>query len=260
MASAQSLYLQLFFRETLLASATGFVARSPGGPVLVTARHNVTGRRQDDDTPISKTGGTPDRVLIIHHHSPEPLVWTSRFEDLYDLEGRPRWIEHPRLGRIADVVALPLVHTDVTMHPHEVINAQRGIDIGPADPVSVVGFPFGLQSGGSLAVWATGFVASEPDYDHDGLPVFLIDCRSRPGQSGSPVIARRTGAVPTSRGLRMLRQSHSELTEFLGVYSGRINEQSDLGTVWKTTAVADLVRSIGQSRDLAAGSRLTTEP
>jgi plasmid maintenance system killer protein len=34
------------------------------------------------------------------------------------------------------------------------------------------------------------------------------------------------------------------VTRFLGVYSGRVNEQSDLGFVWKAQALSELVDSI----------------
>jgi hypothetical protein len=92
-------------------------------------------------------------------------------------------------------------------------------------------------------VWATGFVASEPAVNYNDLPVFLIDCRSRPGQSGSAVIAYRSG------GMVALEDGSSAVyngpvTRFLGVYSGRVNEQSDLGFVWKAQALSELVDSI----------------
>lgn len=31
-------------------------------------------------------------------------------------------------------------------------------------------------------------------------------------------------------------------TRFLGIYSGRINSESDIGIVWKASAIADLLR------------------
>jgi hypothetical protein len=72
---------------------------------------------------------------------------------------------------------------------------------GPADPVSEVSFPFGLAGGGLFAIWATGALATEPITDFGDLPVSLIDCRSRQGQSGSPVIAYRSGGmVPITAG------------------------------------------------------------
>jgi len=34
------------------------------------------------------------------------------------------------------------------------------------------------------------------------------------------------------------------ITEFMGVYSGRINEESDIGKVWKASILKELVESI----------------
>ena len=88
-------------------------------------------------------------------------------------------------------------------------------------------------------MWSTGFVASEPDIDHGGRPIFLIDCRTREGQSGSPVIISRSSEGYLSY------EDGSTVGEFipqlLGVYSGRINPESDLGIVWKARAVVDLL-------------------
>lgn len=85
-------------------------------------------------------------------------------------------------------------------------------------------------------------MASEPDVDFNEMPIFLIDCRSRQGQSGSPVVAHfGPGMVPTMQGNEV---SMSEVTRFLGIYSGRINEQSDLGIVWKASAIAELIASL----------------
>jgi hypothetical protein len=93
------------------------------------------------------------------------------------------------LGPRADLVALPLQNlVDVDLHPYDPENVAD-IRVGPADVVSVIGFPFGIAAGGAFGVWATGFLAAEPDVNFNDLPIQLIDCRSREGQSGSPVIA-----------------------------------------------------------------------
>jgi len=114
----------------------------------------------------------------------------KKVEKLTDSEGSPLWIEHPKLGSDVDIILLPLSSLDeVAIHPYDVNYYEKEIDVGPADAVSVVGFPFGKTGGRYFAIWATGFMASEPEFDLDGQPKFLIDCRSRPGQSGSAVIA-----------------------------------------------------------------------
>lgn len=81
-------------------------------------------------------------------------------------------------------------------------------------------------------MWVQGTIATEPELDFDGLPRFLIDSRTRQGQSGSPVLAYYSGgAVPMADGSTAIMGGPME--QFLGVYSGRINDQSDLGYVWK---------------------------
>lgn len=74
-------------------------------------------------------------------------------------------------------------------------------------------------------------------------PVFLIDCRTRAGQSGSPVLAFRTGAYRKQDGNRAMTSLSATETawEFLGVYSGRVNKESDLGRVWHVSALGELL-------------------
>jgi len=229
------------FGQQVLSTGTAIVVSAESGPVLVTNWHNVAGRNPHTKAPLSQTGGIPDRVRIVHNRANSPGAWVVREEPLL-LNGKARWIEHPQHGDAADIVALPLTQVDdVQLYPYA-LGSQPNILVGPSDAVSVVGFPFGLRGGGSLAIWATGFMASEPEINYENMPVFLIDCRARPGQSGSAVVAHRSGGsvAMVGGGTAMFG---GPVTKFLGVYSGRINDQSDLGIVWKESAVADLVAS-----------------
>lgn len=73
--------------------------------------------------------------------------------------------------------------------------------------------------------------------------MFYIDCRGREGQSGSPVVAHRSGGwVTLKNGDR--KSFNAEVWAFLGIYSGRINMQSDIGRVWKREAIGELVSAI----------------
>ena len=79
----------------------------------------------------------------------------------------------------------------------------------------------------------------------EDLPIFLIDCRARPGQSGSPVVAYRSGGSVVLEDGTTVVVSGGPVHRFFGIYSGRINEKSDLGLVWKAQAIRELVDSIG---------------
>lgn len=243
--SVKSLFIEMFFNETLLASGTGFVVRAATGWALITNRHNVTGKDQNTGQPLDKkNGGLPNKITI-HHHSMFGLGSISKgIEKLYDDEDAPLWIEHPDLGPMADFVALPLKDVNnKSIFSYDPFNCGSAIATRVTDVVSVIGFPFGIRSGGILPIWATGFIASEPEFDHDDLPIMLIDCRTRRGQSGSAVVAYRSG------GMVLLESGENAMfagpvSRLLGIYSGRVNSESDLGIVWKTRAIAELVRSM----------------
>jgi hypothetical protein len=69
-----------------------------------------------------------------------------------------------------------------------------------------------------------------------------VDCRTRPGQSGSAVIAfRGGGSVAVKGGTAMYGGS---VWRFLGIYSGRISDQSDIGMVWKAAAIREVVAAV----------------
>jgi len=241
--SVQSLLIEMQFNGQALSTGTAFVASTPKGPHLITNRHNVTGRHPDTNVPLSKTGGIPDQMVIVHNRKNNLGQWVPRLEPLF-ASGSPRWIEHPTLGAKADFVAVPLsALNDVELYPYDMTNTGPDLLLGPADTVSVIGFPFGMTAGGAFAVWATGFLASEPAIDFNGLPIQLVDCRSRQGQSGSPVLSYRNGGtVAMSDGSTSIFTG--PVSKFIGIYSGRINSESDLGLVWKAAAISALVQSL----------------
>lgn len=241
--SVQSLLLVMQHQGQQIGTGTGFVAQTTKGPVLLTNWHNLSGRRPNNNVVLSPTGRVPDEAVIIHNRANRLGEWIPKVEKLHGPAG-PLWHEHPVLKQQADFVALPLTQLDdVQLYPYTLGVGDPQINCGPADTVSVIGFPFGIQAGGSLAVWATGFVASEPVIDFNNLPIFLIDCRSRPGQSGSAVVAYKSSGM-----VGMEDGSSAAFTgpvcRFLGIYSGRINAESDLGIVWKAAAIRQLTESL----------------
>jgi hypothetical protein len=242
--SATSLFLEMRFNGQKLSTGTGFLAQSRKGTVLVTNRHNLTGRDQNSNKPLSSTCGTPNEIAIFHHIAGKLGKRTVRTEQLFSQNGEPLWYEHPTLRSRADIAAIPLSFLqDVEIMGYDLVNPGTDMVVGPADSVSVIGFPFSINVGDCFAIWASGFVASEPDIDYGDLPVFLIDCRARQGQSGSPVISYRSnGFVLLSNG-DSVSYNHP-VARLLGIYSGRVNSESDLGLVWKTSAIRELVENI----------------
>jgi hypothetical protein len=238
---------------TFLSSATAFLVSRGHELFLITNRHVVTGLNQTGGTILSTTGAVPSKLRVMLPMREElQISWELGLTlDLYDEQYHNLWFEHPTLGPRADIVALRLPPRPRSVELAYDVLSPINLVLAPAETVSVVGFPFGVTSGGGIgnaergvfAVWATGFVASEPGVDYDGLPVFLIDCRSRPGQSGSPVLYTRQGGTVT-RPSGTVEMHVGRVTEFLGIYSGRINTDSDIGMVWKKSAINELVAAV----------------
>jgi hypothetical protein len=248
--SVASLKIELRASGKALGTATGFVVGGPPNRYLVTNRHVVRGRSNDgSEANLHPSSAWPETIVIAHHFAKNLGQWVQIEEPLYDTFGVPLWLEHPKYGGRVDVVALPLAHVDgIDFYPYDPINPGAALAIGIARPLFIVGFPFGVTGGGAFGVWVQGTVATELELDWGDLPSFLIDSRTRPGQSGSPVIAFHSGgAAAMEHGGTAIGSGQME--RFIGVYSGRINEQSDLGRVWKKEVISDIVN--GKTRGSA---------
>lgn len=235
-----------------IADATGFIVDSTSGPLLLTARHCLTGRHHYTGELLDKrNAGVPHKILALHHLlNPQAGVWSEI--DLYDENGTPRWIQHPLYGCLADIAAVPVCppEKDETIFvpiDDEAIHFRRAVpdslqgskfQLLPSDMVSVIGFPFGLSTASSLPLWATGFIASEPNILTD-FGTTYIDCRARQGQSGAPVFVKRSGETILDDGQHILFDG--EAHSFFGLYVGRISAESDLGIVYRSKTIRELI-------------------
>jgi hypothetical protein len=252
--SFASFMLQTHVGEKDLKQATGFVVKNAGRAYLVSNGHVFSGRNPF----TGASDHTPDSVTFKYWRTENPIELSEHREPLL-AESEPLWLEHPTHGRKVDVAALPLVgFGDVPLAFYDPWIPRR-VELGVGDDVTVVGFPFGVNTS-ALAIWTRASIASEFDVDYDDLPVYLVDARTRDGQSGSPVIFFRTGAYFAKYGEIVLpdlqivprlpgaaidddqpRPRSGFTEEFLGVYSGRINVESDLGFVWRPSALREII-------------------
>lgn len=238
--SCISLHLECLSKGVPIGAGTGFVVVYEGTNYLITNWHVVTGRDPKTGKPMSTTGvADPDAVGIWFHDAKRLGSWHRMIEPLVDsTNGNKLWKEHS-LGRQIDVVALALnPSNDVKIYDLDTSLANTDMVLLPSEPVSIVGFPFGIAAAGKFPIWKTGHIASDIDLDYDNKPVFLVDATTRPGMSGSVVFARRLGGFRSSKAQWHLGGS---ALRFLGVYSGRIREQSDIGMVWKPKVVDDIL-------------------
>lgn len=258
------------FEGTILSKATGFFVEENNEIFLITNRHIVTGKDNFTGEILDANAARPNYLLvefpyIVKRKNNNDKFWSNPFKiPLYKnnnvIDDEKLWMEHPRLGEKIDVVAI-----NVTEICNNSINALKTIgNCSYADiprykniysshnhvpyitqQIYVVGYPFGYSTTfiRYLPIWSVGIIASE--YEEDlyvpidliekgeayQAPSFLIDCKTRSGQSGSPVISYKI-----CKG--------KEETTLLGVYSGRVNEKSDLGYVWKTQVIYEIINKI----------------
>ncbi|WP_341394081.1 serine protease [Arthrobacter sp. G119Y2] len=237
--SVMSLRLEMWWQDQLLATGTGFIVETDDAAFLITNRHNLAGLKTNGET-LSSHGVTPDKVRILHNDRERLGKWIWKEEWLVDGDDQPLWLEHPSGSKQVDVVALKLSDLEnVQLYPYSLSMADPPV-IEAATDLSIIGFPYSEASHGGMGIWARGTVASEPSLDYGDWPSFLIDSRTRPGQSGSPVIYfSSNGSIKRASGTVVMKLGH--VVYLLGVYSGRINESSDIGIVWKASVIQDLV-------------------
>lgn len=247
----------------LSPAATAIIVQRNHQRVLVTAGHVVTARHAQTGQPLGQ-GGTPQYLAVRLPHS---SLWRAYYWihlPLRSDHGAPLWCEHPQ-GRKVDVVAVPIpervafcdehgvgtheswatFESETTIRPELdwfIEQPLAPISLDVPDELSVVGYPFGITGGHGLAIWTRGNIATEMQFDHDGLPMFLLDARTRSGQSGAPVVFfSRSGLFPTGHGIASGLGDH--LLRFMGIYSGLVHRETDLGRVFRTDAVLTTIDS-----------------
>jgi hypothetical protein len=217
--------------------------RHEGHLFLVTAGHNLHGRDYVTGQPLSDTGAVPKSVVVRHTWVQTLGQWTSYEMPLYDTDGRALWLEHPVHRRMVDVVALPVPGDwpqSATIFPWD-LSWPPLAELAVPDDVSIIGYPFGLSGAEGFAIWSRGTVATELEFDHDGVPMFLVDSRTRTGQSGAPVFWYSSHGLVPVKGGWMLNDGKQPPMSPMGIYSGRIHDQSDLGRVFRTSAIREVL-------------------
>lgn len=240
--SLSSVYLELLSEnfqtgnKDILGFATGFIIQRTDNYYLITNWHVLTGKNSDTNQPIHNAGALPSIVRIHLFKNVSTLRIDWGFIDI-SLEPSP-WIEHPE-GRFVDVVALPLPSKiDFELYALDLSLSQTDIKCFPGVPVSVIGFPCGLKGGGYFPIWSTGYMATEFCINVENKPLFYANVSGRKGLSGSPVVARAIGSCMTTQG--GLDIFPGIRTKFMGIYSGRAKEGTDVCRVWKAEVIQEL--------------------
>lgn len=240
--STQSLRVEIMALGNVISSATGFIVQRGSELFLITNWHVVTGYHADTGELLDKkTAAIPDALRVACHAKAALGTLIAVNAPLY-AGGAPIWLEHP-LGRAVDVVAVPLI-VPSTVNPI-CLDLYYGADVRPvpAMPAAIIGYPFGWTSAGIWPIWKTGHIATDPAIDYNGRPAFLIDATTREGMSGSPVMARTTGGYLDSKGDFVV--SSRPVTKFLGIYSGRLPGDAEIGRVWRPSVLGEIFQHAG---------------
>lgn len=243
--SIKSIYLEVCFDNQNLATATGFLVKNNNDIYLITNRHVVTGRNNETNECLDKKySAIPNKLNIwFPYLENNYYVWKNISWDLYDKEENPIWLEHPLYKENVDVVAINLGEFDKLTFFHSLNSEYKPI---VTENVYIIGYPYGFNvnpENGKYAIWSSASIASDPDLDLNingkQLPAFLVDAKTRHGQSGSPVIYYSlTGFDRQSNSFAIYDGS---ITHEIGIYSGRINKDSDLGYVWKWSLIKNII-------------------
>ena len=267
--------IQMCDQQGGISLGTAFFYEYEGEPFVITNWHNVTGKDPFKGEPldamrsplylrakwpvVDDSASNPKGAKIVH--------FQAQRIDIEDDSG-VLWYEHPDLGSLCDVVAIPVQKP--MNWPSSVHKAANKIDetripIEPGLKVTVIGFPQGMSTGPGLPVIKTGSLSSMPGYDvllggdfselggmKGGvrLPAMLLDVHTIPGMSGSPVFGEYTGfwnpedlstdEVAVSSILGTSRM-------FLGCHSSRVTgleERSGLAICYQTDVIEDICRAM----------------
>lgn len=251
--SLASYYVDLFFNDKKISNATCFFKRQKEKLYLITNWHVVSGKNADNFELLDQWGAIPDMMRV---YTPKKIGnGLINYDDnsyidikLYDQEGNKLWYEMKIGSRMIDVAIIPIRDTNgiymTIEQAEEPFNEEVQFEI--ASEIYIVGFPFGNQTG-YIPIWKKASVASEPELDMENLPYYFADTATKSGMSGSPVILYKDRTVTLINKHESTMSRH--WTKLVGIYSERIGASSDarndaqLGRVWKTSVIEDIINS-----------------
>lgn len=230
--SIQSLYVEVYKDNMRLGSATGFLIRSKTRPYLITNYHVVTNKNSWDGNWINPQIPISPNKILINQNGKEIGSHLAKVESLISSRGDTLWHRNKIGNEMVDVIELPLTDTsNIVIYSVDYQNTTDSLQISPTDRVFIPGFPLGLRASNDLAIWKSGFIASEPDLDQEDKPIIWLDETPFPGMSGSPVyyISKDLNYKNGTPWLGFYSQSF-----FMGVFAHG-NVKGVYGALWKAS-------------------------
>jgi hypothetical protein len=286
--SSSVVLLQMYFDNTWLADGTGVIYERASKPYLATAWHNLSGRHSETLVALSSQKSLPNRMVmhlpLAFNVDGQRQVMRFPFSAPLENEDRALYYVHPDGWPRRDVAVLPLDLTrayemeletaDGKIPASQVLGnmrvsnalatlcpiqgclggfAQYGNNsaafLDEGDDLFVLGYPRGIYDDFKLPLWKRATVAYSPKLGWRRESRFLIDCASREGMSGAPVVSySKSGNVPFG-GMRYRGAGPSAILR--GIYVGRLIDvetpvndrlfEAQIGTVWKREVLDEII-------------------
>ncbi|WP_127521274.1 serine protease [Mesorhizobium sp. Z1-4] len=251
--------LRLGDGEGRKASATGFFAAFAGHLFLITAKHALLGLagfaphhfdqrkwlpRYLNTNFFSVTTDTIENcALTIELYENGMQVWQERSD--WDVGVIDVTSKVSRSGAV--VPSLDISEATLLFDNRGDAYAAEADQYLPrvGEEVFVVGYPMGVGrvDPDGFPMWKRASIATEPHFQHDGSPVFLIDTLGRPGLSGSPVLSR-TIELYDQEG-RQYQGGREQEFRVVGLYVGREgadgSQDFSLGRVYNKAAIQNTI-------------------
>lgn len=251
--------------DKVVSQGTGFYYEQKGSAqdvilFLVTNYHVLTGYSPKETNPPKG-----DNIIFYFHKDVKNPgdVKQIRFP-LFTKNGKAIWLRSKEFPH-ADIAIIPLaasLYDDVIVSVISEDWTKGDIKVRPTSTITLIGYPYGYYDKKNwLPVWKTGSIASEPDVDFEGKPLFLVDISAFPGMSGSPAFAIAYGAYETIAGPTTV----GHVQKFLGVYASMqmlkeekyleeiiseskeglvVSKSLELAHIWKASLIMKIIKEI----------------
>jgi len=166
-------------------------------PVIVTNKHVIN----------NSINGT--FVLTKSDDQGNPLVGQVEKVILNDFENR--WIKHPEDNVDLAVFPMASIFREAKARgikfytpplEDDLIPDQEALDnLMGLEDITMIGYPNGIwDEQNNMPIVRKGVTATNPKYDYNGMPYFVIDCACFPGSSGSPILIFNQNGYTDARG------------------------------------------------------------
>lgn len=291
--------------QIILSYGSGVIYEKDGAHFIATAWHNLSGRHSYTLSPLStQTLATPDNVVVTYaNFISGQISGTVRLSFVLSLEKGEcaAYMIHPERWPRVDVAVLPIdlaatytMEVNVPGEPqrkggirlredgdHIKTNVQSiqqclgtygRVGVSPeelihvGDELFILGYPRGITDHSAEPIWKRATVASDPHSGWERQSKFLVDCASREGMSGAPVISYNKRGNVSIGGRTYV--SSGPAAALQGIYVGRLIDpdtkeedrlfEAQIGTVWKATVIDEIIEGSlfdVRSDDMMAGPK-----